>query len=78
METITISYDATNPAIKGLLEAFLKLDGVIKVDESKPAKSARKRATKKERVIDQIAKDYSAVKSGKVKTRPVSQLLDEI
>lgn len=43
METITISYDATNPAIRGLLAAFLKLDGVTKVSASKSTKPAAKK-----------------------------------
>ena len=35
METITLQYDATNPALKGLIAALLKLDGISK---AKPAK----------------------------------------
>jgi len=30
METITLQYDATNPALKGLIAALLKLDGISK------------------------------------------------
>ena len=38
METITLRYDATNPALRGLLNAFLKLDGVTKVKTPKVSK----------------------------------------
>ena len=39
METITLQYDASNPALRGLLAAFLKLDGVKKVKTAKAAKA---------------------------------------
>ena len=42
METITLQYDATNPAIKGLIAALLKLDGISKA-KTKKKKSAEKR-----------------------------------
>ncbi|MBQ8957303.1 MAG: hypothetical protein IJ057_02170 [Bacteroidales bacterium] len=35
METITLQYDATNPALKGLIAALLKLEGVNKLKTSK-------------------------------------------
>lgn len=35
METITLRYDATNPALRALMAAFLKLDGVTKVKSTK-------------------------------------------
>ena len=35
METITLRYDATNPALRALMAAFLKLDGVTKVKVTK-------------------------------------------
>ena len=35
METITLQYDATNPAIKGLIAALLKLDGISKAKTKK-------------------------------------------
>ncbi len=35
METITLQYDATNPALKGLIAALLKLDGVSKIKTSR-------------------------------------------
>ena len=38
METITLQYDATNPALKGLIVALLKLDGISKVKTSKRSK----------------------------------------
>ena len=35
METITLQYDATNPALKGLIAALLKLDGISKEKKKK-------------------------------------------
>jgi len=35
METITLQYDATNPALKGLIAALLKLDGISKAKTPK-------------------------------------------
>jgi len=35
METITLQYDASNPAIKGLIAALLKLDGISKAKTKK-------------------------------------------
>ena len=39
METITLRYDASNPALRGLLAAFLKLDGVTKVKTEKSSET---------------------------------------
>ena len=39
METITLRYDATNPALRALMAAFLKLDGVTKVKSTKTTES---------------------------------------
>ena len=68
METITVRYDATNPALRGLMAAFLKLDGVTKV---KTVKNAEPDYTK------EIARRAAGVKSGKIKTRPIEELLNE-
>ena len=38
METITIQYNASNPAIKGLIAALLKFDDVVKVKVPAKAK----------------------------------------
>ena len=35
METITLQYDASNPAIKGVIAALLKLDGISKAKTKK-------------------------------------------
>ena len=35
METITLQYDATNPALKGLIAALLKLDGISRAKTTK-------------------------------------------
>ena len=50
------------------MAAFLKLDGVTKV---KTAKSAEPDYAK------EIARRAAGVKSGKIKTRPVEELLNE-
>ena len=34
METITLQYNANNPAIKGLIAALLKFDDVVKVSKT--------------------------------------------
>ena len=68
METITVRYDATNPVLRALMAAFLKLDGVTKV---KTAKSAEPDYAK------EIARRAAGVKSGKIKTRPVEELFNE-
>ena len=38
METITLKYNANNPAIKGLIAALLKFDDVVKVKTPTKAK----------------------------------------
>lgn len=47
METITLQYDATNPAIKGLIAALLKLDGIRKL-----------KTTKKKSGLDEAIDDF--------------------
>ena len=47
METITLQYDATNPALKGLIAALLKFDGISKV-----------RATTKKSGLDEAIDDF--------------------
>ena len=68
METITVRYDATNPALRALMAAFLKLDGVTKVKTAK---------TTEPDYAKEIARRAAGVKSGKIKTRPVEELLSE-
>ena len=68
METITVRYDATNPALRGLMAAFLKLDGVTKVKSVKTAEPD---------YAKEIARRAAGVKSGKIKTRPIEELLNE-
>jgi hypothetical protein len=68
METITVRYDATNPALRALIAAFLKLDGVTKVKTAKTAESG---------YAKEIARRATGVKSGKTKTRPIEELLSE-
>lgn len=68
MPTITLHYDARNHAISALIEAILKFDGVSIIKNTKNS----------DRVAAEIAETYSKVKSGKIKTRPVSQLLNEL
>ena len=47
METITLQYDATNPALKGLIAALLKLDGISKA-----------KTTKKKSGLDEAIDDF--------------------
>ena len=56
METITIQYDATNQALSGLLDAFLKLDGVKLVRSSRDSKPKRKTLSEKDQILDDLAK----------------------
>lgn len=70
METITVRYDATNPALRGLMAAFLKLDGVTKVKTAKASEPSKDYAK-------EIARRAAGVKSGKIKTRPIEKLLAE-
>lgn len=75
METITIQYDATNPAIRGLLAAFLKLDGVTKV---KTKTASKERGSKHcNDYAKEISRRAAGVKNGKIKTRPIEELLAE-
>ena len=50
METITLQYDATNPALKGLIAALLKLDGISKA-----------KTTKKKSGLDEAIDDLQAI-----------------
>ena len=74
METITICYDATNPALRGLLAAFLKLDGVTKV-ATKTEEDEKKRFLKelKEAGVEakQLARKCTA-------TRTLDDIIDEL
>lgn len=69
MATITLQYDARNIAIRDMIAALLKFDGISEI------------VPKNEKLdpeVDEIAKSYIGVKKGKIKTRPVSELLEEI
>lgn len=67
MQTITLKYDAKNILIKKLLEVIVSLGGEIKTKKDSVSPEARK-----------IAKNYSDVKAGKIKTRPISELFNEL
>ncbi|MCR5038650.1 MAG: hypothetical protein K6A94_04870 [Bacteroidales bacterium] len=56
METITLQYDATNPALKGLISALLKLDGISKA-----------KTTKKKSGIDEAIDDFKNGRTTKCK-----------
>ena len=56
METITLQYDATNPAIKGLIAALLKLDGISKA-----------RTKKKKSGLDEAIDDFKNGRTTKCK-----------
>ena len=65
METITLQYDATNPAIKGLIAALLKLDGISKA-KTKKRKSG----------LDEAIDDFK--KGRTVKCRDFDDYLEKI
>ena len=65
METITLQYDATNPALKGLIAALLKFDGISKV-----------RTTKKKSGLDEAIDDFK--KGNTVKCRDFEDYLKKI
>lgn len=69
MATVTINYDARNAAIRGMILALLKFDGVTEV------KAQEKQA---DPYAKEIARRVAGVKNGKIKTRPVEHLLAEI
>ena len=50
METITLRYNANNPAIKGLIAALLKFDDVVKVGKT--------RSTTKRNGLDEAIDDF--------------------
>ena len=64
METITLQYDATNPALKGLIAALLKLDGI------------RKLKTKKKSGLDEAIDDF---KNGRtIKCKDFDDYLEKV
>lgn len=68
MATITLQYDARNTIFKQLIQLFISLGGKVEVKEDDAlGDEARK-----------IAQNYSDVKKGKIKTRPISSLLNEL
>lgn len=68
MATITLQYDARNTIFKQLIQLFISLGGKVEVKEDDAlGDEARK-----------IAQNYSDVKKGKFKTRPISNLLNEL
>lgn len=64
MATITLEYDGRNTVFNQLIKLFVSLGGKVKTASSKEAK--------------EIAECCAGVKSGKIKTRPLSQLIDEL
>ena len=64
MATITLEYDGRSTVFQQLIQLFISLGGKIKATDSKEA--------------EDIAKNYSGVKSGRIKTRPLSQLFEEL
>ena len=68
METITLQYNANNPAIKGLIAALLKFDDVVKV--SKTSTKAKKTG------LDEAIDDF---KNGRTtKCRDFNDYLEKI
>lgn len=68
MATITLQYDARNTIFKQLIQLFISLGGKVEVKEDDAiGDEARK-----------IAQNYSDVKKGKIKTSPISNLLNEL
>lgn len=64
MATITLEYDGRSTVFQQLIQLFVSLGGKVKSSTSKEA--------------EEIAKNYSRVKSGRIKTRPLTQLFDEL
>lgn len=70
METITVQYDATNPALRGLMAAFLKLDGVKKV-------ATKTKETEKKRFLDEL-KEAGREAKQLARKRTSTRTLDDI
>ena len=70
MATITIKYDARNTTINKFIDFIVSL-GVEVVGKSTSNKKVNSE-------VKEIANSYSSVKNGKIKTRPVEQLLDQL
>ena len=68
METITLRYDATNPALRGLMAAFLKLDGVTKV------KSEKADPEHDPEMVAKIRRGRKAISEGKCVTIKASEI----
>lgn len=68
MATVTLKYDARNTIFKQLIQLFISLGGEVETKEKNTVSPEAR----------EIAKRYSDVKSGKVKTRPISALFDEL
>ena len=64
MATVILEYDGRSTVFQQLIQLFVSLGGKVRSANSKEAM--------------EIAESYSGVKSGKIKTRPLSQLFDEL
>ncbi len=68
MATITLEYDGRNTVFNQLIQLFISLGGKVKtIGKDKIPKEAQ-----------EIAKSYSDVKEGKIKTHPISNLFEEL
>lgn len=74
METVTITYNPNSSFAIALLN-LIKASGEVTVVETKQAKTTRKKLTND--YAKEIARRAAGVKSGKIKTRPVEELLAE-
>jgi hypothetical protein len=63
MATITLEYDGRSTVFQQLIQLFISLGGKVKSTNSREA--------------EDIARSYAGVKSGRIKTRPLSKLLEE-
>ena len=75
METITLTYNPNSSFAIALLN-LIKASGEVTVVETKPAKTARKKLT--DDYAKEIARRAAEVKSGKIKTCPIEELLAEV
>ena len=68
MATITLEYDGRNTVFKQLIQLFISLGGKVKIigEDNVSAEAL------------EIAKSYSDVKKGKVETRPIANLFNEL
>ncbi len=74
METVTLTYNPNSSFAIALLN-LIKASGEVTVVETKPAKTTRKKPA--DDYAKEIARRAAGVKGGKIKKRPIEELLAE-